>query len=123
MYNVKIISTGKYIPNNIVTNDDISKFVDTNDKWISERTGIKERRISTGENTSDMAIKAAIAALEKSSIKASDLDLIIVATCTPDSFVPSTACIVQDKLGASKATCFDVSAACTGFIYALGVAS
>ncbi|KEI02761.1 beta-ketoacyl-ACP synthase III [Clostridium botulinum] len=123
MYNVKIISTGKYIPNNIVTNDDISKFVDTNDKWISERTGIKERRISTGENTSDMAIKAAIAALEKFSIKASDLDLIIVATCTPDSFVPSTACIVQDKLGASKATCFDVSAACTGFIYALGVAS
>src|SRR3712207_3609876 len=123
MYNVKIISTGKYIPDNIVTNDDMSKFVDTNDKWISERTGIKERRISTGENTSHMAVKAALAALEKSSINATDLDLIIVATCTPDSFVPSTACIVQDKLGATKATCFDISAACTGFIYALGVAS
>ncbi|KEI01956.1 ketoacyl-ACP synthase III [Clostridium botulinum] len=123
MYNVKIISTGKYMPDNIVTNDDMSKFVDTNDKWITERTGIKERRISIGENTSDMAIKAAIDALEKSSIKANDLDLIIVATCTPDSFVPSTACIVQDKLQATKATCFDVSAACTGFIYALGVAS
>ncbi|CAG7839036.1 3-oxoacyl-[acyl-carrier-protein] synthase 3 [Clostridium haemolyticum] len=123
MYNVKIISTGKYIPDNIVTNDDMSKFVDTNDKWISERTGIKERRISTGENTSHMAVKAALAALEKSFINATDLDLIIVATCTPDSFVPSTACIVQDKLGATKATCFDISAACTGFIYALGVAS
>lgn len=123
MYNVKIISTGKYIPDNIVTNDDMSKFVDTNDKWISERTGIKERRISTGENTSHMAVKAALASLEKSSINATDLDLIIVATCTPDSFVPSTACIVQDKLGATKATCFDISAACTGFIYALGVAS
>lgn len=123
MYNVKIISTGKYIPDNIVTNDDMSKFVDTNDKWISERTGIKERRISTGENTSHMAVKAALVALENSSINATDLDLIIVATCTPDSFVPSTACIVQDKLGATKATCFDISAACTGFIYALGVAS
>ncbi|AYF53914.1 ketoacyl-ACP synthase III [Clostridium botulinum] len=123
MYNVKIISTGKYIPDNVVTNDDMSKFVDTNDKWISERTGIKERRISTGENTSHMAVKAALAALEKSSVKATDLDLIIIATCTPDSFVPSTACIVQDKLGATKATCFDISAACTGFIYALGVAS
>ncbi|EGO89239.1 ketoacyl-ACP synthase III [Clostridium botulinum C] len=123
MYNVKIISTGKYIPDNVVTNNDMSKFVDTNDKWISERTGIKERRISTGENTSHMAVKAALAALEKSSVKATDLDLIIIATCTPDSFVPSTACIVQDKLGATKATCFDISAACTGFIYALGVAS
>ncbi|NEZ48922.1 ketoacyl-ACP synthase III [Clostridium botulinum] len=123
MYNVKIENTGRYAPDNIVTNQDISKIVDTNDKWITERTGIKERRISKGENTSDMAIKSANDVLRKSSIKATDLDLIIVATCTPDCFVPSTACIVQEAIGATKATCFDISAACTGFMYALGVAS
>ena len=123
MYNVKIENTGRYVPDNIVTNEDISKIVDTNDKWIRERTGIKERRISQGENTSHMAIKSAKDVLRKSSIKADELDLIIVATCTPDCFVPSTACIVQDAIGATKATCFDISAACTGFMYALSVAS
>lgn len=123
MYNVKIENTGRYVPDNIVTNEDISKIVDTNDKWIRERTGIKERRISKGENTSHMAVKSAKDVLRKSSIKADELDLIIVATCTPDCFVPSTACIVQDAIGATKATCFDISAACTGFMYALSVAS
>lgn len=123
MYNAKITSTGRYTPDNIVTNQDMANFVDTSDQWIRERTGIKERRISIGENTSDMAIKAAKIAFEKADIKPSEIDLIIVATCTPDSFVPSTACIVQDALGAINATCFDVSAACTGFIYALGIAN
>lgn len=123
MYNVKVIGTGRYTPQNIVTNEDISKFVDTNDKWIRERTGIEKRRISQGENTSDIAVKAAKEALKKSGLKPEELDLVIISTCTPDSFVPSTACILQDKLGAVNATCFDISAACTGFIYGMGIAS
>lgn len=123
MNKVQIIGTGSYVPENVVTNEDLSKIVDTDDEWIVTRTGIKERRISTGENTSHISTKAAVKAMESANIKAKDIDLIIVATLTPDCFTPSTACIVQKNIGAINATCFDLSAACTGFIYALDVAS
>jgi 3-oxoacyl-[acyl-carrier-protein] synthase III len=123
MYEVEIIGVGSYAPDNIVTNDDLSHIVETNDEWITTRTGIKQRRISSGENTSDLAIKAAIRAMKVANISAIDLDLIIVATITPDSFTPSTACIVQGKIGAVNAMCFDVNAACTGFLYAINIAT
>ncbi|MCY6958155.1 beta-ketoacyl-ACP synthase III [Clostridium brassicae] len=123
MYEVKIIGTGSYAPSNIVTNDDISKFVDTNNSWIVERTGIKERRISKEENTSVLATKAAKLALKNSKMTPEEIDLIIVATGSPDYFIPSTACIVQKEIGAFNATCLDISAACTGFIYAINIAS
>ncbi|WMJ80124.1 beta-ketoacyl-ACP synthase III [Clostridium sp. MB40-C1] len=123
MYEVKIIGTGSYAPSNIVTNDDISKFVDTNNSWIVERTGIKERRISKDENTSVLATKAAKVALKSSKIAPEEIDLIIVATGSPDYFIPSTACIVQKELEAFNATCLDISAACTGFIYGINIAS
>lgn len=123
MKEVKIIGTGRYLPERVITNDDIAKFVDTDDQWISSRTGIKERRLSEGENTSDLAYKAALKAIEKANISSLDLDLIIVATATPDEFMPSTACIVQNKIGAVNAACFDISAACSGFIYGLNIAT
>lgn len=118
-----ITGTGRYLPDNIMTNDDIARLVDTSDEWISSRTGIRERRISTGETTSDLAYKAAQNALIRSKIEAKDLELIICATISPDSFMPSVACIVQDKLGACNAAAFDLTAACTGLIYAMAVAS
>ncbi|WP_461206991.1 beta-ketoacyl-ACP synthase III [Clostridium sp. DL1XJH146] len=123
MFNAKIISTGSYVPENIMTNKDLSKIVETSDEWITDRTGIKERRISINETTSMLAIKAAIDALNNSNIKSKEIDLIIVATATPDYFFPSTACLVQKEIGAIKATCFDLSAACTGFIFALNTAT
>lgn len=123
MFEVKVIGTGRYVPENIVTNDDLSKIVDTNNEWIKSRTGIRERRISKEENTSKLAAKAGRKALESSKLKPEDIELIIVSTATPDNFTPSTACMVQEKLGAINATCFDISAACTGFIYAVGIAS
>lgn len=123
MFEVKILSTGSYAPENIISNTDLSKLVDTSDEWIISRTGIKERRISKGENTSDIAAKASERALQKSGLSPEEIDLIIVATATPDCFVPSTACIVQDRLKAVNATCFDISAACTGFIYAVNIAT
>jgi 3-oxoacyl-[acyl-carrier-protein] synthase-3 len=122
MVYTKIISTGSYVPNNIVTNDDLSKIVETDDEWISSRTGIRERRISLGENTSALAAKAGLDAIENAGLTPMDIDLLIVATTTPDCFTPSTACIVQDIIGAKKAYAFDVSAACSGFIYAISVA-
>ncbi|GFP74905.1 beta-ketoacyl-ACP synthase III [Clostridium fungisolvens] len=122
MVYTKIISTGSYAPNNIVTNDDLSKIVETDDQWISSRTGIRERRISLGENTSALAAKAGLDAINNAGLTPMDIDLLIVATTTPDMFTPSTACIVQDIIGAKKAYAFDVSAACSGFIYALSVA-
>jgi len=121
--NVKILGTGRYVPEKIVTNDDLSKIVDTSDEWIYTRTGIRERRISEGENTSELSTKAALEAIKASEIAAEDIDLLIVATCTPDKFVPSTACLVQANIGAVNATCFDISAACTGFLYALNTAA
>lgn len=123
MREVKIAGMGSYVPEKIVTNDDLSKIVDTNDEWISSRTGIKERRISEGENTSDLATKAALKALEKANISPEDLDLIVVSTSSPDSLSPSTAVYVQRNIGAFNAACFDISAACSGFIYALNVGS
>lgn len=123
MYEVEIIGIGSYAPDNIVTNEDLSHIVETSDEWITTMTGIKERRISSGENTSDLAIKASLRAMEVANIKAIDLDLIIVATLTPDSFTPATACIIQGKIGAINAMCFDVNAACTGFLYAINIAT
>ncbi len=118
----KITGTGTYAPKRVMTNRDLGKMVDTSSQWILDRTGIQERRIAAeGEATSDLAIEAARQALEAARLKASELDLLIVATCTPDMFLPSTACIVQDRLGARKAVAFDVSAACSGFLYALSV--
>ena len=118
-----IIATGSYLPDNILTNDDMTKLVETSDEWIESRTGIKQRRISTGENTSDLAFEAAKRALAKTKLNATDLDLIICATITPDFVMPSVACMVQDRLGASKAAAFDLSAACTGLVYAMGIAT
>ncbi|WP_405172365.1 beta-ketoacyl-ACP synthase III [Paenibacillus sp. FSL H8-0280] len=121
---VGIIGTGKYVPEKILTNSDLEKMVDTNDEWIVSRTGIKERHIAAPDQaTSDLAYEAAIKALESAGMTGSDLDLIIVATITPDSSFPSTACILQDKLGAKGAAAFDLSAACSGFVYGLASAT
>ena len=123
MFNAGIIGTGHYVPENIVTNYDLSKFVDTSNEWIVERTGIVERRLTTGENTSDLAYKAAVEALKNSNMSPLDIDIIIVATTTPDNFSPSVACMLQKRLKATNAYAFDVYAACSGFIYAINTAS
>ncbi|MGC5771412.1 beta-ketoacyl-ACP synthase III [Paenibacillus pabuli] len=121
---VGVIGTGKYVPEKILTNSDLEKMVDTNDEWIVSRTGIRERHIAAPDQaTSDLAYEAAVKALESAGMTGSDLDLIIVATITPDSAFPSTACILQDKLGAKGAAAFDLSAACSGFVYGLATAT
>ncbi|WP_255654368.1 beta-ketoacyl-ACP synthase III [Cohnella sp. REN36] len=121
---VGILGTGKYAPERRLTNQDLERMVDTNDEWIVSRTGIRERRIAAEhEATSDLAYEASVRALAAAGITADQLDLIIVATITPDMFFPSTACILQDRLGAKKAAAFDLSAACSGFIYGLANAS
>jgi 3-oxoacyl-[acyl-carrier-protein] synthase-3 len=118
-----IIGTGSYMPEKILTNDDLSKIVDTSDEWITTRTGIRERRIAAEDQaTSDMATEAARRALASAGVAPEEVNLIVVATVTPDMFFPSTACFVQKKIGASNAVCFDISAACSGFLYALQVA-
>ena len=118
-----IVGTGSYAPEKILTNDDLSRMVDTSDEWITTRTGIKERRIAAkDEMTSDMAAKAALRALEQAQISASEVQLLIVATATPDMVFPATACFVQKKIGAIKAACMDVSAACAGFLFAVEIA-
>jgi 3-oxoacyl-[acyl-carrier-protein] synthase III len=119
-----ILGTGSYAPDRILTNGDISKMVDTSDEWIVARSGIRERRIAApGEATSDMAVVAAQRALLDAGVAAAEIDLLIVATITPDLPMPSTACLVQHKLGVpGTAACFDVNAACSGFIYALDTA-
>lgn len=120
---VSIIGTGSYVPERVMSNAELEKLVETSDEWITTRTGIKERRIAAeGEFTSDMAAKAAQSALENAGITADEVDLILVATVTPDMFFPSTACFVQSKIGAKHAACFDVSAACSGFLYAIEIA-
>ena len=120
---IRIAGTGSYVPEKILTNDDLAKMVDTSDEWIVSRTGIRERRIaSDAEATSDLATKAARKAMENAGAEAEELDLIIVATVSPDTFFPATACYVQRNLGAKNAVCFDVSAACSGFLYALSIA-
>lgn len=117
-----IRGTGRYVPENLVTNFDLAEIVDTSDEWITTRTGIRERHISTGENTSHIAYHAAENALKDAGITADELDLIILATVTPDMFTPATACILQSMLGAKKAAAFDINAACSGFIYGMDVA-
>ncbi len=121
---IGIIGTGKYVPEKILTNADLEKMVETNDEWIVSRTGIRERHIAAPEQaTSDLAYEAALKALESAGMDAAELDLIVVATITPDTFFPSTACILQDKLGAKNAAAFDLSAACSGFVYSLASAT
>jgi 3-oxoacyl-[acyl-carrier-protein] synthase-3 len=121
---VGVIGTGKYVPEKILTNKDLEAIVETSDEWIVSRTGIQERHIAAPEQaTSDLAYEAAIKALESAGMTAQDLDLIIVATITPDMAFPSTACILQDKLGAKGAAAFDLSAACSGFVYGLATAT
>ena len=118
-----IIGTGSYLPEKILTNDDLSKIVETSDEWITTRTGIKERHIAAEDQaTSDLASEAARRAMTSAGVTPEEIDLIVVATVTPDMFFPSTACIVQRKIAASNAVCFDISAACSGFLYALQVA-
>jgi 3-oxoacyl-[acyl-carrier-protein] synthase III len=120
---MKIAGTGSYLPEKVLSNADLEKLVDTTDEWITSRTGIKERRIAAaGEATSDMATQAAKRAMEAAGVTATDIDLIIVATITPDTFFPSTACHVQRNLGAVRAVAFDISAACAGFLYAMQIA-
>lgn len=115
-----IIGVGKYLPEKVLTNAELERMVDTSDEWITTRTGIRERRIAApAEATSDLATNASRRALEAAGLKAKDLDLIIVASITPDHQFPSTACFVQANLGAFDAFCFDISAACSGFIYGL----
>jgi 3-oxoacyl-[acyl-carrier-protein] synthase-3 len=116
-----ISGIGHYAPEKRLTNAELEKLVETSDEWIRTRTGICERRISEGENTSDMAVNAARRALDDAGVDAADLDLIIVATASPDMMFPATACIVQGKLGAYRAGAFDLSTGCAGFTYALSV--
>jgi len=123
MIRARITGTGSALPEKVLTNFDLEKMVDTTDEWIVARTGIRERRIAVeGEYTSTFASAAALRALEMAGVAASDIDLIVVGTLTPDFPFPSTACIVQQSIGASKAVCFDLSAACSGFVYALATA-
>lgn len=120
---VSIIGTGSYVPERVLTNFDLEKMVDTSDAWIRTRTGISERRIAAKEEaTSDLATKAALAAMEQAQVTAEEIDLIIVSTVTPDMAFPATACWVQKNLDAVRAACFDISAACSGFVYALEIA-
>ncbi|MEI6423069.1 MAG: beta-ketoacyl-ACP synthase 3, partial [Lentisphaerota bacterium] len=119
---IKIIGTGSYVPERVLTNRDLEKMVDTTDEWILTRTGIAERRISAdNEPSSEMALKASLRAIEMAKIKPEDLDLIVIATITQDRITPSTACILQSKLKAKNAACFDLQAACTGFLYSLEI--
>ncbi|MDR2013231.1 MAG: ketoacyl-ACP synthase III [Rhodanobacter sp.] len=119
----RIAGTGSYLPEKIVTNADLEKLVDTTDEWISSRTGIRERRVVVdGQTTGDLAFHAATRALDAAGVKGSGLDAIILGTTTPDIVFPSTACLLQHRIGANGCAAFDVNAACSGFMYALGIA-
>ena len=119
----RIAGTGSYLPEKVLTNDDLAKFVDTSDEWIAARTGIRQRHIAAdGETTGDLAYHASVRALEAAGVEPSELDLIVLGTTTPDLVFPSTACLLQDRLGANGCGAFDVNAACSGFLYALSVA-
>ena len=118
----KIIATARYLPEKVVTNDDLAEWMDTSDEWIQSRTGIKQRHIAEVENTSDMCFQVAKKLVDKAAIDPMDLDFIIVATMSPDYTSPSVACQVQGQLGAKQAMAFDVTAACAGFVYALATA-
>lgn len=119
----RIAGVGSYLPEKVLTNHDLEKLVDTSDEWIVERSGISERHIAgDDETTVSMAEQAALAALDSSGLEPSQIDLIIIATCTPDKMFPSSACLLQNRLGAVNAASFDISAACSGFVYALSIA-
>lgn len=121
---VGIIGMGHYVPEKILTNFDLEKMVETSDQWITERTGIKQRHIAAPEEaTSDLCYNAAVIALEDAGVAPEEIDLVIVATASPDHVFPSTACLVQDRIGAKNAAAFDLAAGCSGFVYSLGVAS
>jgi len=120
---VSVTGVGSYVPSRVLTNAELEKMVDTSDEWITTRTGIKERRLAArDEYTSDLAARAAMKAIQRAGISPTEIDLIIVATITPDMPFPSTACLVQQKIGARRAAAFDLEAACSGFIYALEIA-
>ena len=118
----RIIATAAKAPDQVIANDDLAKIVDTSDEWIVQRTGIRSRHISNGENTSVFVIDVAKQLIEKASVNAEDIDLIIVASVTPDYGTPSLACMVQKEIHAINAVAFDITAACTGFIFALNTA-
>lgn len=121
--NIKIIGTGSYLPEKIVTNDDLSKIMDTSDEWIKSRTGIETRHLAVEETTTTMSVEASKRALEKAGIKAEDLDIIIAATITADKVIPGLACEVQSAIGATNAVAFDINAACSGFLFSLNTAA
>jgi 3-oxoacyl-[acyl-carrier-protein] synthase-3 len=124
MIHARITGTGSYAPRKVITNHDLERLVDTSDDWITERTGIKERRIAEkGQTTSDLAYEASRKALKAAGLGADELDLILVATMTPDMILPSMGCVLQEKLGAKRAAAFDIYAACSGFIYGMSIAS
>ncbi len=121
---VGILGMGHYVPEKILTNFDLEKMVETSDQWITERTGIKQRHIAAPEEaTSDLCYNAAMIALKDAGVAPEEIDLVIVATASPDHVFPSTACLVQDRIGAKNAAAFDLAAGCSGFVYSLGVAS
>ena len=125
MYNSKITGLGHYVPENVVTNDDLSKIMDTSDEWIQERTGVKERRWAkpnTGNTTSEMGVKAAKIAIEDANIKQDDIDFLIFATLSPDYYFPGPGVLVQELLGLDTIGALDVRAQCSGFVYALSIA-
>ncbi|ODS33707.1 MAG: 3-oxoacyl-(acyl carrier protein) synthase III [Candidatus Scalindua rubra] len=122
-YRASITGVGSFLPEKILTNDDLVKMLNTTDEWITKRTGIKERRIvENGAATSDLAIEASLRALDDAKVLPSEVDLIITSTITPDCLFPSTSCFIQEKIGASNAGAFDILAACAGFVYALSIA-
>ncbi|MFW5984885.1 MAG: beta-ketoacyl-ACP synthase III [Halanaerobiaceae bacterium] len=124
MTKARITGLGKYVPSRVMTNQDLEEMVDTSDEWITSRTGIKERRIAADdEPTSELAYQASKEALAEADVSPEDLDLIIVATVTPDKLFPATACIIQEKLGAVNAAAYDIEAGCSGFVYAVNTAS
>jgi len=120
----RVAGTGSFLPERIITNAEMEKLVDTSDEWIAARTGIRQRHIAAeGQTTGDLAYGAALAALESAGVSASEIDLIVIGTTTPDLILPSTACLLQHRLGANGCAAFDVNAACSGFIYAITVAN
>ena len=117
--NLRIKGTGSSLPQSVITNEDLTKLVDTTDEWIQERTGITARHVSTGDTVANLAAKAALEALADAKANAEDIDIILVATCSPEMALPCVACQVQDKIGAVNAVAFDLNAACSGFMFAL----
>lgn len=120
--NIKILGTGSSLPTNVLTNNDLTKYIDTSDEWIVERTGIKQRHVSDGETVASLASEAASKALECAGKSSEDVELIILATCSPEMGLPCVACQVQDKIGAKNAVAYDLNAACSGFLFALNTA-